>query len=387
MLARTRHLQAIRRLLRQFPVVAVVGPRQVGKSTLARQIAGPKSSPRYFDLERPADLGRLGDPELTLGRLTGLVVIDEIQRRPELFPVLRVLADRKPRRTRFLVLGSAAPALLQQSSESLAGRIAYYELPGFTVEETGTARLDRLWLRGGFPESFLASSEAMSFEWRWQFVRAYLERDLPALGVRFSPVTLERFWTMIAHYHGQTWNASEIGRALGAADTTVRNYLDTLASAYVVTVLRPWHENIGKRQIKAPKVYVTDSGLMHALLNIRDGIELDRHPKVGASWEGFILHELCVRFAIQNRERFYWRSVSGAELDLFAVRGRHRIGFEIKRTTAPTLTPSMRSALTDLKLSRLFVIHAGEHAFDLARNVHAVPAAGLRSIKVGGFRQ
>jgi len=385
MLARTRHLQAVRRLLKQFPVVAVVGPRQVGKSTLARQLAGSNSSPRYFDLESPADLGRLADTMLALDGLTGLVVIDEIQRRPNLFESLRVLADRRPRRARFLVLGSAAPALLRQTSESLAGRIAYYELPGFALEEVGTARLDRLWLRGGFPESFLSRSGADSFNWRRQFVRTYLERDLPTLGVRFSPVTLERFWSMVAHFHGQIWNASEFGRSLGVADTTVRGYLDTLASAFVVTILRPWHENLGKRQVKSPKIYVSDSGLLHALLDIRDADALERHPKSGASWEGFMVHQVLVHLGVETRECYFWRTTNGAELDLLIVRGRRRIGFEIKRTKAPSFTPSMRSALADLKLQRLYVLHAGEHTFDLAPRVRAVPASQLTSIKVPGF--
>jgi uncharacterized protein len=385
MLERTRHLQAVRRLLKNFPVVAVIGPRQVGKSTLARQLAGPKSSARYFDLENPVDLGRLADPMLALERLTGLVVIDEVQRSPELFQILRVLADRRPLRARFLVLGSAAPELLRQTSESLAGRIVYYELSGFALDEVGPARLEKLWLRGGFPDSFLARSGADSFNWRRQFVRTYLERDLPSLGVRFSSVTLERFWTMVAHFHGQLWNASEFGRSLGVADTTVRGYLDTLASAFVLTILRPWHENVGKRQVKSPRIYVSDPGLLHALLDIRDRETLERHPKSGASWEGFMIQQVYAHLGVDARDGYFWRTANGAELDLLIARGSKRVGFEIKRTTAPSLTPSMRAAFADLKLQRLYVLYVGEHTFDLAPGIQAVPASQLLTLEVPGF--
>jgi predicted AAA+ superfamily ATPase len=379
MLSRKRHLDAIRRLLRQFPVVALVGPRQVGKSTLARQLTGSNAK-NYFDLEQSSDVERLKDPFLALAPLKGLVVIDEVQRRPDLFMSLRVLADRRPIRARFLVLGSAAPELLQQSSESLAGRISYYELAPLVLDEVGAPNLDRLWLRGGFPGSYLANSGPNSLAWRHNFVRTYLSRDLPALGIRIPPSQLERFWAMIAHYHGQTWNASEIARSMALSDTTVRGYLDTLASAYVVTVLKPWHENLGKRQVKAPKIYVTDSGLLHQLLDIRDALGLARHPKVGASWEGFIAHQLFQQLRMDRSERYYWRTVAGAELDILIVRGRERLGFEIKRTTAPSLTPSMRTALEDLKLKQLYVIHAGELRYALARNVHAIPARDLTQL-------
>ncbi|MBM5811954.1 MAG: ATP-binding protein [Gammaproteobacteria bacterium] len=377
---RTEHSAALRRLLRQYPVVALVGPRQVGKSTLARELAGPDAA-RYFDLEDSADVARLADPLLALGGLQGLVVLDEVQRRPDLFQSLRVLADRRPRRARFLVLGSASPDLLRQGAETLAGRIAFHELPGFSAAEVGERQFHRLWLRGGFPPAFLAASERQSFDWRRHFVRTYLERDLPALGLRTPAATLERFWSMLAHYHGQLWNASEIGRSLGTADTTVRGYLDTLAQAFVVTVLRPWHENLKKRQVKAPKVYVTDSGLLHALLDVRDRPGLERHPKVGASWEGFVAHQICQHLGVQRDEQYFWRTATGAELDLLVVRGRERLGFEIKRTTAPAMTPAMRIALQDLRLSRLYLLHAGEHSFDLAKRVRAIPAASLRDIR------
>ena len=298
MIDRELHARQITGLLKRFPVVAILGARQVGKTTLAASIA-PTLSDRIsrFDLENPSDLARLADPMLALQEPKGLVVLDEVQRRPELFPVLRVLADRKPVRTRFLVLGSAAPDLLRQSSESLAGRIAYYELPGLAVREVGFEHADRLWVRGGFPKAFLARSDRESMEWRQAFIRTFLERDLPALGVNIAADTMRRFWSMLAHHHAQLWNASEIGRSFGVADTTVRNYLDKLTDALVVRQLKPWHENLGKRQVKAPKIFIRDSGLLHALLNLPTKRDIEGHPKLGASWEGFIIDQLGLCWA------------------------------------------------------------------------------------------
>ncbi len=261
MIDRDSHVRQVRALLKRFPVVAILGARQIGKTTLAERIvesAGVRAT--RFDLENPADIARLNDPMLALERLQGLVVLDEIQRRAELFPVLRVLADRRPGRTRFLILGSASPDLLRQTSETLGGRIAFHELPGFSIAEVAVRNLNRLWVRGGFPRSFLGRSDAASMEWRQAFIRTFVERDLPALGVNVAADTMRRFWSMIAHHHAQTWNASEIGRSFGVADTTVRGYLDKLTDALVVRQLRPWHENIGKRQVKAPKIFVRDSG-------------------------------------------------------------------------------------------------------------------------------
>lgn len=372
-IARNHHLGALKRLLRRYPVVAVLGARQVGKTTLTAewiQIEAPGST--RFDLENPADLARLADPMLALGELSGTVIVDEIQRRPELFPALRVLADRRPLKARFLLLGSASPALLRQSSESLAGRIAYYELPGLSLREVGERMAARLWLRGGFPRAFLARTDAESMEWRQAFLRAFLERDLPMLGVNIAADTMRRFWTMLAHHHAQLWNASELGRSFGVADTTVRGYLDKLTDTLVVRQLRPWHENIGKRQVRAPKVYVRDSGLLHALLNLPMMRDVEGHPKVGASWEGFIVDQLVQQLEVRPDECHFWRTHTGAELDLLVMRGRRRVGFEVKRTTAPAITPSMRSALNDLKLASLTVIHAGESSFPLARNVRAL---------------
>ena len=378
MVQRERELVTLRGLLRRHPVVGIIGTRQVGKTTLARMVMRGNSQPNHlFDLENPEDLARLTEPMLTLKPLRGLVIIDEIQRYPNLFNVLRVLADRPRRPGRFLVLGSAAPELLKQTSETLAGRIAYHQLGGFALDEIGSRNLDRLWRRGGLPPSYLARSEQASFEWRRGFVRTFVERDLPQLGVNVSSATMRRFWTMLAHYHGQVWNASEFARSFGVADTTVRGYLDRLTSALVVRQLAPWHENIAKRQVRSPKIYVSDSGLLHTLLNLRTTADLEAHPKVGASWEGFVIDQLIRRLGVEASECFFWATHAGAELDLLVVRGKKRLGFEIKRTAAPAMTRSAHVAIEDLKLQRLDVIHAGEHSFPLAKRARAVPCVRL----------
>jgi uncharacterized protein len=377
-LARPHDLERLRRLLRANPVVGILGPRQVGKTTLARDLA--KGDPRkatVFDLEDPADLARLADARLALEPLRGLVVVDEVQRRPDLFPLLRVLADRPRSPARFLVLGSASPALLRQSSESLAGRIAYHELGGFSIGDVGSARADRLWLRGGFPRSFLARTEREGDEWRRAFVKTFLERELPQLGVTIPAATLERFWAMLAHYHGQVWNASEFARSFGVSDATVRRYLDLLSATFAMRTLLPWSENLGKRQVRSPKVYLADSGILHALLGIREHRDLERHPKLGASWEGFALEAVVRRLGVERRECHFWATHSGAELDLLVVRGRRRWGFEFKRTSAPAVTRSMRVALEDLRLDRLDVVHGGPHTFPLAPRVRAVAFSRL----------
>jgi hypothetical protein len=290
---------------------------------------------------------------------------------------LRVLADRKNNPSHFLVLGSASPELLRQSSESLAGRIAYHELKGFSIDEVGISNHEKLWLRGGFPKSYLSSSLEQSYDWRQNFIKTFLERDLPQLGVQIQSTTLRRFWTMLAHYHGQIWNASEFGRSFGVADTTVRNYLDLFASALVMRQLQPWHENIRKRQVKSPKVYFVDSGLLHAILNIRTQPDLLSHPKIGASWEGFVIEQLRHHLGAHLEECYFWATHAGAELDLFVIRGKTRLGFEIKRTSSPRVTPSMLSALKDLNLKSLDVIHAGEKTFSLAKNIRAVSIQDL----------
>ncbi len=376
LIPRDQHLGCLRRLLRAFPVVALVGPRQVGKTTLARQLTATTRA-THFDLEDDRDLARMADPMLALEPLRGLVVIDEIQRRPDLFPALRVLVDRPRCPARFLVLGSAAPTLLRQSSETLAGRVAYHELPGLALTEVGPDRLARLWQRGGFPSAYVAPSERASREWRRQFVRTFLERDMASLLGPLPPPALERFWSMLAHYHGQTWNGAELARAFGVGEPAVRRYLDALTATFMVRQLRPWAENLKKRQVRAPKVYLADSGLLHTLLGIDDGAALDRHPKVGASWEGFALMQVVARLGVRFDECYFWSTYQGAELDLLVVRGRRRFGFEFKRTSAPAVTRSMRIALADLGLARLDVVHAGRDTFALAPKIRAVAAARL----------
>jgi len=377
-ISRDEHVGAILRRLRNFPVVTLLGARQVGKTTLAGMAAKQYRKPLHrFDLEDPADLARLVDPMLALADLRGLVILDEVQRRPNLFPVLRVLADRKPNPARFLVLGSASPDLLRQSSETLAGRVAYYELPGLSLIEVGVTRLQDLWLRGGFPPAFLARSHADSRLWRENFVQTFLERDLPQLGIRVPAATLGRFWAMLAHWHAQTWNASEFGRSFAVSDNSVRNYLDILTSALVIRQLKPWHANISKRQVKSPKVYIRDSGLLHTLLQIESNTDLERHPKVGASWEGFILEQLVTHLSANSRQIYFWATHGGAELDLFVPRGRRGVGFEIKRTTMPKVTPSINAALDALNLREVVVIHAGDWTFPLGKKVRAVSASRL----------
>ena len=382
MITRTAQVHAVGRLLAESKVVALLGARQIGKTTLARQIAGTyKSEAAYFDLESSRDLSRLADPLLALESLRGLVVLDEVQRRPDIFPTLRVLADRA-RGARFLVLGSASPELLRQTSETLAGRIAFHQLDGFSLHEVGIRRASELWLRGGFPRAFVAKTLSASMRWRQDLLSTYLERDLPQLGIRVPGTTLRRFWTMLAHVHGQIVNWSELGRSMGITDMTVRHYVDLLASTFMVRVLAPWHENLAKRQVKAPKVYIRDSGILHALLDIGAMQALECHPKLGASWEGFCIESLIGQFGARQDQCYFWATHAGAELDLLLVVGGRRRGFEIKRTVAPKVTPSMQVALHDLKLDSLDVIHAGQDTFPLAKNIRAVSFQQMDRIKV-----
>lgn len=376
MIARQAQVRRVRWLLRHNRVVAVLGPRQIGKSTLARQVAAAHNDVSFFDLERAADLRRLEDPERALASLRGLVVLDEIQRRPELFPALRVLVDR-PRSARFLVLGSASPHLLKQSSETLAGRIAYHELEGFGLAEVTPRNIDRLWLRGGFPRSYTARSGVASMQWRLDFIQTFLERDLPMLGIRTPEPTMRRFWSMLAHVHGSTLNWSELGRSMGVSDMTVRSYLDSLSSAFVVRQLQPWFENISKRQVKAPKVYVTDSGLLHALLDIETQSQLEGHPKAGASWEGLAIAQVARQLGARPQQCFFWATHAGAEIDLVVMAGRHRLGFEVKLTTAPSASASARTALADLRLARVDVVHAGTETYPLTDRIRALSMARL----------
>ena len=369
---------AVRDALSRSPAVALVGPRQVGKTTLARSFLAP-DSPQWFDLEDPQVEAQLTEPMVALGELRGLVVIDEIQHAPDLFKVLRVLIDRPGAPARFLLLGSASPALLHQSSESLAGRLEVIEVGGFTLDETGTASASALWLRGGFPRSYTAADDANSAVWRREFVRTTVERDLPQLGINVAAPALYRFWAMLAHHHGQVWNAAEPARSLGVNESTVRRYLDLLTQAYLIRQLQPWFVNLGKRQVKAPKIYFRDSGLLHSLLGIGDAAALGRHPKSGASWEGFALDQV-LRIARPD-EAYFWATHAGAELDLLMVKNGRRVGVEFKRTDAPQMTASMRIALNDLSLDALYVVYPGARRYRLAQGVEAVP---LASVVAGG---
>jgi predicted AAA+ superfamily ATPase len=379
MLERARLLGRIRRALKRSRVVALIGPRQSGKTTLARQIV-PDRSANYFDLEEPARLAPLSQPMTALEGLRGIVVIDEIQHRPDIFPVLRVLADRRPLPARFLILGSASPELLRQSSESLAGRIETIAISGFTLEEVGATSLDRHWHRGGFPLSFLARTNDDSFAWRQQFIQTFLERDLPQLGIRIPARAALRFWTMVAHSHGSIWSSADPARSLGIGESTVRRYLDLFANLLIVRQLQPWHENLTKRQVKAPKVYVRDSGLLHALLGIRTEKDLLAHPKSGASWEGYAVEE--VLNALEPDQAYFWATHQGAELDLLLFEGGRRLGIEIKRADAPTITPSMRMALSDLGLDQLTVLYPGSRVYDLDRRIRVVPLDHLADGKL-----
>ncbi len=374
MIERLGILSTLKTAIKRSKVVVLSGPRQCGKTTLARELLS-EDSVNYFDLEDPASLARLDEPMTALRPLKGLVVIDEVQRRPEIFPMLRVLADRKAAPARFLILGSASGNLLQQSSESLAGRLEYVTIGGFSLSELGALAESMLWGRGGFPLSYLAKTETDSFAWRKSFIRTMLERDLPQWGVRVPAVALQRFWTMLAHYHGQTWNAAEPARALGVGESTTRRYLDLFTDALMIRQLQPWHANLRKRQVKAPKVYVRDSGLLHHLLGIETAKALMSHPKLGASWEGFVIEQLMM--TEPHDEAYFWATHQGAEIDLIIRRGDRLLGVECKRTDAPGMTPSIRIALEDLGLERVAIIYPGNKRFSLSKKVEAVPLEEL----------
>ena len=375
MINRLHDVAALTAALARSQVVLLVGARQTGKTTLARSVV-VSDDEAYFDLENPRDLARLDEPMLALESLRGIVVIDEVQRRPDLFPILRVLADRSDSPATFLVLGSASPSALRQAAESLAGRLEILELNGLGIADVGVARFDELWLRGGFPRSFLASDNTASIRWRSNYIRALATRDLPDFGVGLPAATVERFLALVAHSHGQLWNSAEPARNLGIAETTVRKYLDVLADAMLVRVLRPWHENVAKRQVRSPKVYFRDSGLAHTLLGIDTRVDLLRNPRVGATWEGVVIEE-CIRQMGETMTPYFWRTSNGAELDLLLVRGDNRIGIEVKRADAPRMTPSMRTALTELRLDRLTVYYPGQVRYALSDEVDVVPTAEL----------
>jgi len=368
----------IRVLLGESPIVAILGARQVGKTTLAREVAATWGGPVYhFDLEDPADIAALQEPGLALRPLTGLVVLDEIQRQPQLFSLLRVLADRVPASARFLLLGSASPDVVRGVSESLAGRVAFVDLRGFGVDEVGEEHLQRLWIRGGFPRSFLASTDDSSERWRRDFVRTFLERDLALLRPGISPAGMRQLWTMLAHHHGQVLNASAIGRGLGVGEKAVRGYVDLLEGTYMVERLRPWFENVAKRQVKRPKIYIADTGLLHTLLGLGAIADVARHPILGASWEGFALQQTIRRVGAERANCYFWATHAGAELDLLVVQGGKRIGFEFKRTDSPRRTRSMHAATTTLGLDVLYVVHGGERTFELGEGTRAVALSRL----------
>jgi uncharacterized protein len=357
--------------------VVLAGPRQSGKTTLARQLLDPRS-PRYFDLENPLHAARLEQPFDTLSRLQGLVVIDEVQRMPALFPILRVLLDRSDAPGQYLLLGSASPALLRGSGESLLGRVEVVEVGGFDLAEVFDADAPRggvpdecLWLRGGYPRSYLAASDDDSLAWRLNAIRDHVEVDLPQFGAGIQAPGLLRFWRMVAHVHGSIWSAADPARSLGVSEPTVRRYLDLLTQTMMLRQLQPWHENLAKRQVKSPKVYFRDSGLLHALLGLATLPDLLAHPRSGASWEGFALEQV-LRLA-EPDEAYFWATHQGAELDLLLLRQTQRIGVEFKRSDVPRLTPSMRIAAEDLKLDRLYVVYPGEQRFTMAEGVEAVP--------------
>ncbi len=374
MIKRPRLLARVRAALERSRVVALTGPRQCGKTTLAQEIVAA-DSPNYFDLEDPVSLARLDEPMTALRGLKELVVIDEVQRRPELFPVLRVLADRKPLPTRFLILGSASPELLRQSSESLAGRLETTAMGGFSLAEVGVDATAQHWLRGGFPLSFLSRTQADSLTWRKNFIQTFLERDLPQWGIVAPAPALLRFWTMLAHDHGQVWNAADPARSLGVSEPTVRRYLDILTGVFMIRQLQPWHANLKKRQVKAPKIYLRDTGLLHQLLGIRSEKELLTHPKCGASWEGYVIEETIK--AVEPDEAYFWATYQGAEIDLVLFKDGRKLGVECKRQDAPRLTTSMRIALEDLKLEQIVVIYPGARRYSLADRIHAVPLEAL----------
>jgi predicted AAA+ superfamily ATPase len=377
MIKRPQYLKYLETAIRRSPITALLGPRQVGKTTLARLFAENQST-TFFDLESVPDRRRLQNPELVLGNLEGLVILDEIQQMPDLFSTLRVLVDRPGQKARFIILGSASPNIIRNASETLAGRIEFIDLIGFDLSEVGNENWQTLWLRGGFPRSFLAESESDSLTWREGFIRTFLERDIPQLGIQIPATAMRRFWTMLAHYHGQTWNASELGRAMGLSDKTVRGYLDILSGAFMVRQLQPWYENTSKRQVRAPKIYLRDSGLLHSLLNIPDLNSLYGHPKVGASWEGYVIEQVLQM--IHPSEAYFWGIHSGAELDLLFFYHGKRYGIEVKFSEAPDITHSMKTALHDLDLSYLWVVYPGTQAYQVDERISVLSLQKIQEL-------
>ncbi len=367
---RTNLLNQIRIALGRSRAVVLVGPRQSGKSTLAREFVAPDSD-NYFDLEEPGSPAALAEPMAALETRRGLVVIDEVQHAPDLFRVLRVLIDRSNQPGQYLLLGSASPPLLRQTSESLLGRVEVIEVTPFTLAEVGVSAMSKLWLRGGFPPAFTAANDNDASVWCRNTVSRFVESDLPQFGVNVATPTMLRFWAMLAHVHGNIWNAADPARSLGVSEPTVRRYLDWLTQTFMIRQLQPWFENLGKRQVKSPKIYFRDTGLLHALLGVRSQGDVHRHPRSGASWEGFALEQ--VLRITQPDEAYFWATHTGAELDLLMMKHGKRVGVEFKRMDAPRLTPSMRNAMSDLKLDALYVVYSGKRRYSLADRTEAVP--------------
>ncbi|MCK5271966.1 MAG: ATP-binding protein [Sedimentisphaerales bacterium] len=370
MIKRKAYISQVSTALKRSPIVALLGPRQCGKTTLAK-IIGAQEPSTYFDLESQTDIRRLANPEMMLASLSGLVVIDEIQILPELFSVLRVVVDKPENQCRFLILGSASPDIVKNVSETLAGRIEFVDMSGFDLTELGAEVWQSLWVRGGFPRSYLADSDQNSFIWREGFIRTFLQRDIPQLGINIPAQAVRRFWTMIAHYHGQVWNASRIASAMGVNDKTVRSYLDILTETYMIRQLQPWHENIRKRQVKSPKIYFRDTGLLHSLLDLQALYAVTGHPQVGASWEGFAIEQILR--TTRPSQAYYWATYSGAELDMFFVLNGLRYGIEFKFSEAPDKTKSMSIAIDSLKLHKLLIVYPGEEAWPISEKITACP--------------
>ncbi|MGV8057679.1 MAG: ATP-binding protein [Smithellaceae bacterium] len=380
-MTRTAEIEALNKLVKSNPVVAILGARQCGKTTLSRQFSSQwPSAATFFDLENPRDIQRLDEPLLALENTSGLVVIDEIQRTPDLFPVLRVLADRN-KKTRYLILGSASRDLIRQSSETLAGRISYLEIGGFSSRLVGAAKTEKLWIRGSFPRSFLAANEAASYQWRQDFIATFLERDIPQLGIDIPAKSLGRFWKMLAHYHGQIFNASEIGRSLGVSDHTAQRYLDLLSGTFMIRQLRPWYSNTKKRIVKRPKIYFRDSGILHTLFGLENKNDVLSHPKLGSSWEGFALEEAVKIAQLRENEIFFWGVHAAAEVDLVFQKKGRLYGIEVKYAQAPNISRSMRSAIAELSLNHLWIIYPGKESYPLDSNVTVISLADLNLIR------
>ncbi|HBM15716.1 MAG TPA: hypothetical protein DD381_05140 [Lentisphaeria bacterium] len=376
MIKRIEDIQKLKELIKLFPVTAILGTRQCGKTTLSKEL----NCDYYFDLENPKDLAKLENPMLIFEHLEGVAVIDEIQRKPELFPLLRYLVDNN-QKLKFLILGSASKDLINKSSESLAGRIAYYHLSGFSLCDVGNENVTALWTRGAFPLSFSAQSEKASVLWRENYITTFLERDIPVLGIKIPSMTLRRFWTMLSHYHGQIMNYSEMAKSFGISDMTVRKYIEILEGTFMVRILLPWYSNTGKRLVKSPKIYISDSGIFHSLQSIETYSSLLSHNKLGASWEGFVIELLIRATEKKSNDVFFWSTHSGAEVDLFWHKDGKNFAAEVKYCDAPRITKSMKSSVSDLELEKLFVIYPGDECYKLDEKIDVLSIAAIDKIR------